>query len=135
MRAYVPGHWALSLPILLSGLIALAPAPAAGQKPAEESDAFFNAGKVVHLTIEIGPKETDSLRREPRKYVKATLKEGDKVYKDVGLHLKGAAGSFRGIDDKPNLTINMDKFDGEQLFHGLDKFHLANSLQEPSYLN
>jgi len=28
----------------------------------------------------------------------------------------------------------MDKFTKGQLFHGLDKFHLANSVQDPSYL-
>jgi hypothetical protein len=55
--------------------------------------------------------------REQRKYVTATLKEGDKiVYKDVAVHLKGAAGSFRGIDDKASLTVNMDKLaDGQRL--------------------
>src|SRR5205085_8728713 len=66
---------------------------------------------------------------------KATLKEGDKVYTDIGVHLKGAAGSFRGIDDKPSLTLNMNKFGALQRFHGLDKFHLANSLQDPSYVS
>jgi hypothetical protein len=111
--------------------------PAAyGQKPAEASDAFFKSDKVLQLSLELGPKEMDALRREPRKYVKGTLKEGDKiVYKDVGVHLKGAAGSFRGIDDKPNVTINMDRFVKGQLFHGMDKFHLTNSLQDPSYLS
>lgn len=114
------------------------------KKPAEEkkkkpsqSDLFFNSGAVVHLAIDLGPKELDALRREPRKYVKATLKEGDKiVFKDIGVHIKGAAGSFRGIDDKPGLTLNMNKFtDDAQLFHGMDKFHLANSVQDPSYLS
>src|SRR4051812_4202165 len=80
----------------------------ANPKADAEAEAFFKAGKVIELVIDLGPKELDALRREPRKYVKATLKEGDKVYKDVGVHVKGAAGSFRGIDDKPGLTLNMD---------------------------
>src|SRR5262245_24379430 len=109
--------------------------PASGQKPAEESDAFFKSGKVLDINVELGNKELDSLRREPRKYVKATLKvDGKTTYRDVGVHLKGAAGSYRGIDDKPNVTVNMDKFVRKQLFHGMDKFHLTNSLQDPSYL-
>src|SRR5262245_59722026 len=115
--------------LLLSG-------SASADDPVKDSDAFFASNKVVHLTIELDKKDLESLRREPRKYVKATLKEGDKViFRDVGVHLKGAAGSFRGIDDKPNLTLNMDKFGKKQVFHGLDKFHLANSLQDPSYLS
>ncbi len=105
-------------------------------KAAEESDAYFKNGKVLALELEIGPKEMDSLRREPRKYVKATLKaDGQVVGKDVGVHLKGAAGSYRNVDDKPGLTINMDKFVPKQRFHGMDKFHLSNSVQDPSYLN
>src|SRR5207248_3178096 len=77
--------------------VLLLPNPASSQKAAEESDEFFKSGKVLQLALEVGPKETDSLRRDARRYVKATLKEGDKVvYKDVGVHLKGAAGSFRG---------------------------------------
>jgi len=123
--------------LALSAFLAavLLPNPASSQKAAEESDEFFKSGKVLQLALELGPKETDSLRRDARRYVKATLKEGDKVvYKDVGVHLKGAAGSFRGIDDKPNVTVNMDKFAPGQRFHGMDKFHLTNSLQDPSYV-
>jgi spore coat protein H len=52
----------------------------------------------------------------------------------VAIHLKGAAGSFRHFDDKPGLTLNMDKFVDDQKFHGLDKFHLANSVQDPSFI-
>src|SRR5262249_50051891 len=101
---------------LLTGLTS-SPAPAADASAVKESDALFNGTPILHLTIELGPKELDSLRREPRKYVKATLKEGDKVvFADVGVHLKGAAGSFRGIDDKPSLTINMNKFKDGQRF-------------------
>src|SRR5207244_13607894 len=103
--------------------------------PAEVSDAFFKSDKVLNLEITLDKKELEALRREPRKYVECTLKDGDKVYAKVGIHVKGAAGSFRGIDDKPGLTLNMNKFDQEKLFYGMDKWHLANSVQDPSYLN
>src|SRR5258705_13772569 len=103
----------------------LAIPPAEAQKAAADSDDFFKKHTIVHLNIEIGPKEMDALRREPRKYVRATLKEGDKivykVHKEVGVHVKGAAGSFRGIDDKAGLTINTNKFGGDSLFYGMDK--------------
>src|SRR2546423_1801489 len=128
MKRCVSRQWALLLFVSLSG-------PARGADPAKESDDFFKSDKVLTLTLDLAPKELDSIRREPRKYVKATLKEGDKVvYKDVGVHLKGAAGSFRYIDDKPNVTVNMNKFAPGQRFHGMDKFHLTNSLQDPSYV-
>jgi spore coat protein H len=133
-------HLANRRTFLVTGLGAAAgvllPAAAHADKPTDESDALYNDGKVLTLNVEIGTKELESLRRENRKYVTATLKEGDKtVYKDVAVHLKGAAGSFRGIDDKASLTVNMDKFAPGQRFHGTDKFHLNNSLQDPSYLS
>ena len=126
---------ALLIPAFLGALLALVPASVQGQKPTEASDALFKSDKVLNLSIDLGPKELDALRREPRKYVQATLKDGDKVYAKVGVHIKGAAGSFRGIDDKPGLTLNMNKYGEDKLFHGMDKFHLANSVQDPSYLS
>jgi spore coat protein H len=128
----------LLLVLLAVPLGLLSPAPAAGAKAAtaaEERDAFFKDGKVVHISIDLAKNDLEALRREPRKYAKATLKEGDKEYKDVGIHVKGAAGSWRGIDDKPGLTLNMDKYKDGQLYRGMDKFHLANSVQDPSYLS
>lgn len=101
----------------------------------EERKAFFAEGKIPHLNIEIAKEEMDSLRKEPKKYIKAQIKEEEgKEYKDVALHLKGAAGSFRGVDDKPGITLNMDKFQDGQSFHGIDKLHLNNSVQDPTYL-
>src|SRR6516162_1149275 len=123
------------LSALLSGLAAFAPVPVQAQNPAAESDELFKSDKVLNLEIELGKKELEALRREPRKYVPATLKEGERVFANIGIHLKGAAGSFRGIDDKPGLTLNMNKFKEDKLFYGMDKFHLANSVQDPSYLS
>lgn len=122
--------WALTFPAA-----ALAQAAKPQSKEAVEADEFFKTPKVVELALEIAPADYEALKREPRKYARATLKEGGKTWKNVGIHLKGAAGSFRGIDDKPGLTINMDKHDEEQTFHGLDKFHLNNSVQDPSFVS
>lgn len=121
--------------ILTAGAVAWAPPLARGDKSSTELEDFFKAGEVLELALEIDKTEMDSLRRDARKYVKATLKEGSQEYKEVGIHLKGAAGSFRSIDDKPGLTLNMDKFVDRQLFHGMDKFHLNNSVQDGSYVS
>lgn len=121
--------------LVLSLLAGVAAPVRADAKSLQARDAFFKDGKVVKLQIELGKMEADALRREPKKYVKGTLKDGETVYAEVGIHLRGAAGSFRPFDDKPGLTLNMDKFADGQRFHGLDKFHLANSVQDPSYLS
>ncbi len=101
---------------------------------------FFARRDIPEIRIEIAEPELQKLRGDNRKYVKAKLTEnGREVYPDIGIKLKGAAGSFRGVDDRPALTINADKFAGKsgdkKDFHGLDKFHLNNSVQDGTYLN
>lgn len=110
-----------------------AAAAAAAEK--SEVDTFFKTPRVVELALEIAPGDYEALKREPRKYVRATLKEGAKTWANIAVHLKGAAGSFRGIDDKAGFTINMDKHVDGQHFHGIDKFHLNNCAQDPSFVS
>ena len=93
---------------------------------------FFESGHVPHIRIEIVKTNMESLRRDARKYVPATVRDGDTVYTNVAIHLKGAAGSFRPVDDRPALSLNFDKFVEGQSFNGLDKLHLNNSVQDPS---
>src|SRR5215217_4664214 len=95
----------------------------AGVAHAEDpSDELFKpTGPVPKFEITVDKANLDQLRREPRKYVRCTLKVGDKTYKDVGIHLKGAAGSYRDWNDRPALTVNMDKFTKGQSFMGLNK--------------
>src|SRR5687767_1024779 len=72
-----------------------------------EAERFFESGLIPHIEIEIAQTNLNRLRRYPREYVRATIREGGKVYEEVGIHLKGAAGSFRPIDDaKPAFTLN-----------------------------
>lgn len=115
--------------------------PAAPPTPAkpvtvDESVAFFKNGVVPHLKIQISDAELKKLREKERDYVRCTVTEdGGKEYQNVGIHLKGAAGSFRNVDDRPALTLNFDKYVDDQEFHGLDKLHLNNSVQDPTYLD
>lgn len=125
-------------------LLLLVSAPAAGQGPfktrstpikPDASDAFFQKGLIPQLKIEVSAAELAKLRQKDREYVKCTVTEDGKTkYDDVGIHLKGAAGSFRGFDDRPALTLNFDKFKRHQHFHDIDKVHLNNSVQDPGYL-
>lgn len=105
----------------------------------DKTKKLFEGRLVPQFRIEIAPPEMQKLRAEPRKYAKAQIKvttpDGEKVFKDVAIHLKGAAGSFRGVDDRPAMTVNLDKFTKDQEFYDLDKFHLNNSVQDGSYTN
>jgi spore coat protein H len=97
------------------------------------SDEFLTHGPIPVLRIEIRGTNLTALRRNDRQYVRATVREGDTVYSNVAVHVKGMAGSRRDLSDRPCLTLNFDKFVDDQRFHGLDKIHLNNSVQDPSY--
>ncbi len=105
-------------------------------RAADASDEFFAAGHVPELKISLTESELQKLRENPRNYVRSQIREDeDKAYKSVGLKLKGAAGSFQDVDNKPAFTLNFDKFTKKQDFHAIEKIYLNNSVQDESYAN
>src|SRR5947199_6835908 len=76
----------------------------------------------------------NSILHVPSKSFIVTVTVDGDEYKEVSLHLKGGAASFRPVDHKPALTLNFDKFVDKQRFHGLDKIHLNNSVQDPAWM-
>src|SRR5437667_5914751 len=138
--------WLLVLPALsiAHGRSATAPSPALQSPKAAQAaaaDTFFKDGRVLNVRIEISQEGISKLRRagwgggdSQRPRVKATVRESDKIYTNVEVHIKGAAGSFRSIDANPCLTLNFDKFAKGQRFHGLQKISLNNSVQDPTFL-
>src|SRR5437867_2695651 len=91
----------------------------ASAKHQAQVDALFATNQVVPIQIEIPPEGIRSLRREPRKYVPATIREGDIVYTNLWIHLRGSIGSFRPVNGKAGFTVKVDK--GATRFHGLKK--------------
>jgi hypothetical protein len=75
-----------------------------------------------------------SLRTQPRTYVRAELRVDGSPVQEIGVHLKGATGSFRPFDDRPSLTLDLDRFHPGQALDGLTKLHLNNSVEDPSRL-
>jgi spore coat protein H len=105
-----------------------------------ESDAVFQT--VVRLELEIPPESLARLRdykqvwrekRPERVDVPINVRDGTRLYTNVAVHLKGSY-SFQGIDNKPSLTLKFDKFVPDQRFRGLNKIHLNNSVQDPTYV-
>lgn len=108
--------------------------PLRAQIEEDPADAIFERGEVVRLQIEIPPPEIKKLRADPRSYVMADVRDGSVRLQKLGLSLKGSAGSFRDLDDKPGLTLKANQFVPEQRFRGLRKVYLQNGVQDPSYL-
>ena len=120
---------ALLLLVAAVVLLAVAPAP-------DDASSFFRGSSVPQLTIELTPESVESLRREPRTFARCIVRDGDRIVSDAaGVKLKGAAGSFREFDDRPALTVNLDKFGKAKPWNGLEKFHLNNSVQDESLLS
>lgn len=112
------------------------PDPAAGESFPGTEDVFSDETPVLRLRIEVAPDDLDALRTDHRGYVRATLREGSDVIRDVGLRLKGSAGSFQPIEaDKPGFTVKVNRFAPGKRFHGLKKFLLNNAVQDPSYFS
>ena len=136
-------RWRVLRRSFLGGTVAwlsLGAAIAAGEvatRPDASDDLFTNA-VVRHLRLEITPQDMGKLRQTVARHrsqaerpsVPATVREGELVWTNVSLHLKGAAGNFRSVDDKPALTLNFDKLADGQRFHGLQKISLNNSVQD-----
>jgi spore coat protein H len=109
------------------------PKPAKESQPIPGADLFVPA-PLRKIKVEITGQALEQLRRDNRRFVRATFREGDTVLTNVGVHLKGAAGSFQGVDQRPALTVKFDHFVPGQHWHGLQKIHLNNSVQDGSYM-
>src|SRR5436190_20086903 len=106
-------------------------------KPHDKTADLFDkpTGPVPVIRITVDNDNLTLLKSDPRKYVHADLQIGDEKLANLGLHLKGAAGSFRRWEDKPALTLTANKYVKGQSFRGLEKFHLNNSVQDGAYFN
>lgn len=131
----------LAAPLLWAAVWTAADLPSVAEAahpkpPQDEASAFFEPPKVVKIRIEMSPQDVETFKQGHRPYAKCTIEEDGKAkYTDVGIKMKGAAGSTRGWEDRPALTLNMNKFKKKQAFHGLDKFHLNNSVQDDGLLH
>src|SRR5206468_6623929 len=80
-------------------------------KLGDANGEIFADGYVARLQIEIPRAGLATLRRYhwgngERVAVPCTVREGATLYTNVAVHLKGAAGSFQSVDDRPCLTLN-----------------------------
>lgn len=103
--------------------------------PHDESDDFFESAAIPRIVVKISDDQARTLSENPRGYVRCTLMEEGGMRYEAGLKLKGAAGSFRQLDEKPAFTINVNKYRKQQTFHQLQKFHLNNSVQDELFVN
>ena len=97
-------------------------------------DRFFSESQARVFDIQVPESALASLTRDNRSYVKAVVAEGEKIYRDVGLRLKGKS-SFRPVHEKPALTLKFDEFVPGQTHDGLKKLLLNNAVFDSTCLN
>jgi hypothetical protein len=120
------------LVLACAGQLGAQPPPPADLDPAR---AFFAAGEGVRISITLTDADREHLRTKPREYVQAVVRvDRQPEWAHVGVKLKGAAGSFREIDDRPGFTVHLGKFGEPNRLHGLQRFHLNNCVQDDTCL-
>jgi spore coat protein CotH len=124
---------ALSSIVCSSGRLGAADSKnATSNKPAAKDDLFSEI-RVLRLKIEIPTASLDALKKNPKQYVKATIREGEKVYADAGIRVKGSS-SFVSQEKKPSLAVKFNEFTSGRHFHGHSKILLDNGHQDPTFL-
>lgn len=96
---------------------------------------LYQQQSLPSFTLELGPEAWDALgevRDDPRDDVHATLWFAGRSY-DVGLHLKGF-DSFRPIEEKPSLKIDMAEWQDGATLHGVRRLTLNNNIQDASMM-
>jgi len=139
----LPGSALLRLALVLLCLESVLWAAAKSKKAFwDETDVLFSGEFVPQLQIEIDQAGMNILRANSsnrdnapsRPNALAIVREGTNVFRGVGIHLKGSAGSFRDVDDRPAFTLQFDYTVPGQRFHGLEKIHLNNSVQDATFM-
>lgn len=102
----------------------------------KQIDDFFAAQSVPRLMFRFDPEEWEYLKRDARRYADAMMIDlkTEEIYKGVAVKCKGSAGSFQGPEQRPGLTVSMNKYKGADRWHGFLKFHLNNGVQDGTFL-
>ncbi len=102
------------------------------KNPSAGSDLFAEP-RVHEVRIELSEDALASLRKDPKRYVKATVRCDGLVFADSGLRLKGG-NAFEGFEKKPGLMLKFDEFVKDQEWQGRGRVLLNAARQDPTYL-
>ena len=90
-------------------------------KQTDEASKLFDGDEVPAYNITLCLESIESLKKEPKVFVKAKFESGDVKLENVGVRLKGFIGSFRPFDgqNKNGFTVKFNAFKNGQRFMGL----------------
>ncbi len=130
------GLFRLTLGLVIALLLAPLGAESKGSAPPNPAapDELFSQPRVLELTVVIPGAGLAALNKDPKTYVKGILREGENVYANVGIRLKGN-GAFQAQEKKPGLAVKFNEFASGLRFHGHAKIILDNAHQDPTFLS
>jgi hypothetical protein len=109
------------------------------------ASTVFNPLRVDNFDLEMSDADFESLKSPNVNWefegdwreTQMSFTMAGKVYGPykVGVHLKGAWGSWRDVTQKAAFKIKMDAFVKDQTLFGISKFTLNNMVQDPSYIH
>ena len=124
--------------VLVLGLIACCSGAWAAESKALKkasltaTEQLFAEPKVFDVSVEVPQAQLDALKKDPRVYVKATVKEGTNVYANTGFRFKGT--NVNSKTERPSFTLKFNEFITDQRFYGQRKLGFDSSVQDASYL-
>ncbi len=112
---------------------------AANRAHVDPSVALYDPANLVQIDLVAEPEAIEQLREAPREYVPVQVRVADDAGLtgpiSAGLRIKGRAGSFRSLDQKPAFKLKFDFVQDGQRFRGLKRLTLNNLVQDPSMLH
>jgi hypothetical protein len=96
---------------------------------------LFDPAHVFRLDLRLAPADRERLAAAPSTEVPATLAFAGGPPQPVHLRVKGRAGSFRSLDEKPAFKVDLDDLDPDGHLLGLRRLTLNNMVQDPSYVH
>jgi spore coat protein CotH len=115
----------------------------------ETLDTFFGLSRIHDVEITVAGPGMDSLTEEPRRYTHGSVTIDGCTYHDVGVRLKGGAGSFvpiggtypeisddgNGRPGKNAFIVDFNRFVSGTNHIGLEKLTINNAVQDPSFIH
>ncbi|AKT37573.1 CotH kinase family protein [Chondromyces crocatus] len=106
---------------------------------ADPAAPLFAGTSIPRFEITMTQESLDELSATPYEYVKGDLTvelDGETIaLQNIGVRIKGRAGSFRSLDQKTAFLLKFDKFTKKQRFLGLEKLAINNMVQDPSMIH
>ena len=110
-----------------------------GSMEVPPGDALFADGQIIGINIKLTPLALDTLSKDPTNYVngdvEVTMTGSTTVYPNVGVRLKGKAGSLRTLDQKAAFVIKFNEYVKGQKLDGLTKLAVNNMVQDSSMIH